>query len=92
MTGKKPTGRAPVRRTVGRARVGQAIGRAPSAQRARTQLLRLGDETPEAVFVDSSGARRRRLRRLSYALGALLLLLLLGFWLSQLGGFLWAAP
>jgi hypothetical protein len=37
------------------------------------------------VFVDDSGARRRRLRRISLAVGATLLLILLVLWLSQLG-------
>ena len=37
------------------------------------------------IFSDNTGTRRRRLRRWSYAVGLLLALLLLGFWLSQLG-------
>jgi hypothetical protein len=38
------------------------------------------------VFVEPTGTRRRRLRRVTYLLGAALVLALLVLWLSQLGG------
>ena len=85
----KPTGRAKVPRgtdkAVGRAKVGRSVGKVPPVDRAHTDVVRMED-LPQPVFVDPSGARRRRLRRLSYAIGFLLLLALAGFWLSQFGG------
>jgi hypothetical protein len=48
--------------------------------------MRIGHEPVPPVFVDPSGARRRRLRRLAYLTGVALLLVLLALWLSQLGG------
>jgi hypothetical protein len=42
------------------------------------------DEPPAPVFADRSGIRRRRLRRLAYAVVTLVVVLLLAFWLSQL--------
>jgi hypothetical protein len=47
-------------------------------------VLRLGTDPPP-VFVDPSGARRRRLRRLAYLLGILVVVTLLVVWLSQVG-------
>ena len=79
-------GRATVRRHLGRARVGRAIGKAPTPDRARTDVLKVGGEPPPPVFVDTTGRRRRGLRRLAYGLGAALLLVLLVLWLTQLGG------
>jgi hypothetical protein len=38
------------------------------------------------VFVDVSGRRRRRLRRLMYGIGVAVLIALVAVWLSQLGG------
>ncbi|WP_238009920.1 hypothetical protein KZZ52_35100 [Dactylosporangium sp. AC04546] len=66
----------------GRARVGKAVGRAAPPDSAATSVLRDARQ-PTPVFVDPSGARRRRLRRIAYLVGVLLVLALLGFWLSQ---------
>lgn len=74
-----------MRGKVGRARVGQAVGRAPTPARAPTDVIRPGT-AEQPVFVDASGRRRRRLRRTTYAIGAVLLLALLILWLSQFGG------
>jgi hypothetical protein len=38
------------------------------------------------VFVDASGRRRRRIRRLTYGIGVAVLIALVAVWLSQLGG------
>jgi hypothetical protein len=73
-------------RPTGRARIGQAIGKAPLPHRAATAILRGGRREPKPVFVDPSGARRRRIRRTVYVVGVLLLLALLGLWLSQFLG------
>jgi hypothetical protein len=55
----------------------------PPIERAPTAVTPIGEPvTP--VFSDATGTRRRRVRRWSYAVGLLLALLLLGFWLSQL--------
>src|SRR5438552_3162111 len=70
---------------VGRARVGRAVGRARIPERAPTSVLRVGAEAPPPVFVDPSGVRPRRLRRLAYLLGVVLLLVLLILWWTQLG-------
>lgn len=80
-------GRAKVRRPPrGRARVGRSVGKAPLPERAVTTALpAVGAETPP-VFVDPSGARRRRLRLVMYAVGLLLVAVLIAVWLSQLGG------
>jgi hypothetical protein len=70
----------------GRARVGHAVGRARLPEHALTQHLKLDGSEPEAVFVDPSGVRRRRLRRWAYLLAAVLVCVLAAVWLSQLGG------
>jgi hypothetical protein len=79
-------GRAAVPRAVGQAPVGIAVGQAAPLDRAATSVLKIGSELPPPVFVDPSGTRRRRLRRITYALGALVLIVLVALWLSQLGG------
>jgi hypothetical protein len=91
---KRPVGRAaiprrdvppsPTTRQAGRARVGQAIGKAPPNERAKTSIIKPSDETPP-VFVDLSGGRRRRLRRIAYLIGAVLVLVLVLLWFSQFG-------
>lgn len=70
---------------MGRVPVGPVVARVRPIEQARTDVAHF-DELPPPVFADPSGVRRVRLRRLSYAVGLLLLLLLLAFWLSQLGG------
>jgi len=76
------------KRPVGRAVVGRAVGKARTPDRALTDVMKVGPPAPP-VFVDPSGARRRRVRRITYILGAVLLFVLLVLWLSQIGG---AAP
>jgi hypothetical protein len=73
-----------VRRPLGRARVGRAVGTARTPERAPTGILRVGDVAPPPVFADASG--RRRLRRIAYSAGFVVLLFLLLLRLSQLGG------
>jgi hypothetical protein len=85
MRNSRHTGRAAVPRTAGKARVGHAIGRAATPERAPTDVLRLDSDQARPVFVDPSGVRRRLLRRIGYALGTALLLIVLVLWLSQLG-------
>src|SRR5690349_22696253 len=75
-TTRKATGNA------GRARVGQAVGKSPPLERAKTSLIKPPSED-RPVFVDASGTRRRRLRRLAYLIGAILLLALALLWVSQ---------
>jgi hypothetical protein len=82
----RDVGRAPVTRHVGRARLGRARGVAATPDRAGTEVVPLGVEPAPPVFVDSSGRRRRRLRRLTYLVGFALLVALVLLWLSQLGG------
>jgi hypothetical protein len=69
-------------RPVGRARVGRVVGRAKRPDVEHTSVLRL-DPDPSPVFVDPSGTRRRRLRRLAYLLGGVVVVALLVVWLSQ---------
>jgi hypothetical protein len=60
------------------------VGRAKRPDPDHTSVLKPGtDSSP--VFVDPSGARRRRLRRLAYLLGVVIVAALLMVWLSQLG-------
>jgi hypothetical protein len=49
-------------------------------------VVKVGSDPAAPVFVDPSGARRRRLRLIAYGLAAVILLALLVLWLSQLGG------
>lgn len=74
-----------VGRVAGRVRVGPVAGRVPPIGQARTDVARV-PEPPPPVFADPAGVRRRRLRRLLYTVVGLLFLLLLAFWLSQVGG------
>ncbi|WP_433205538.1 hypothetical protein ACQP00_37995 [Dactylosporangium sp. CS-047395] len=73
-------------RKIGRARLGRAVGKAPLPERAPTTVMRDAAQPPPPVFVDPSGARRKRLRRIVYLLGLLLLAALLALWLSQFLG------
>jgi hypothetical protein len=86
MRNERHVGRWSVRRPAGRARLGQAVGRAPTPDRAHTEVVRVGPEPGPPVFVDPGGTRRRRLRPFTYALAAAVLLVLLLLWVSQLGG------
>jgi hypothetical protein len=82
----RDVGRWPVKRPSGRARVGQATGRAPTPDRAPTEVVKAGPEPRPPVFVDPGGTRRRRLRPVAYVLAVTILVILLVLWLSQLGG------
>src|SRR5262245_34796814 len=85
MPDEAPVGRARVSRPLrGRARVGRPRGTARLPERAVTEIIRRDGDEPPPVFVDPSGARRRRVRRTAYAIGVLLVLLLLVIWGSQL--------
>jgi hypothetical protein len=66
--------------------VGRVIGKAPRLERALTSVMQIGTPHRSPVFVDPSGTRRRRVRRTAYAIGVLLVLALLAFWLNQLIG------
>ena len=84
---KRHTGRAKVRRPAhGRARVGRSVGKAKLPERAVTSVLPVAGPQARPVFVDPSGARRRRVRLTAYAVGFLLVAVLIAIWLSQLGG------
>jgi hypothetical protein len=89
---RRHVGRATVPRSVGRARVGRARGQAPTPERAYTEVMKLDSEGTPPVFVDPSGARRRRVRVIAYAIGLAALLSLLALWLSQLAGAVRPAP
>jgi hypothetical protein len=66
--------------------VGRAVGQAATPDRAFTEVMKVDADPAPPVFVDASGARRRRLRHLVYGLGAVAILVLLALWLSQFGG------
>jgi hypothetical protein len=70
----------------GRARVGRAVGKARLPAEEVTGLIRQEVPVPPPVFVDPSGARRRRIRWAAYAAGVLLVLVLVAVWASQLSG------
>ena len=74
-----------VGRVTGRVRLGPVVGRVPPIERAHTEIAQF-DELPKPVFADASGLRHRRLRRVSFVVGALLLVVLIAFWISQLSG------
>ncbi|MBM2616355.1 hypothetical protein JIG36_12385 [Actinoplanes sp. LDG1-06] len=57
----------------------------PPIEQAHTEIAHF-EELPKPVFADTSGIRHRRLRRVTYAVGALLLTVLIAFWISQLTG------
>jgi hypothetical protein len=61
------------------------MGKAAVPAVALTNIIQLGDPPAPPVFVDSTGVRRARLRRLAYAAGILLAAGLLALWFSQLG-------
>ncbi|WP_433361963.1 hypothetical protein ACQPZX_29500 [Actinoplanes sp. CA-142083] len=84
---EKPTGRAPVRRPPrGRAKIGQAVGKAQLPEHAVTGIVEHDVSLTQPVFVDPSGARRRRIRAFAYAMGVLLIVALAAVWVSQLVG------
>jgi hypothetical protein len=85
--GRAAVPRRDVPRLSGRAKVGRAVGKVPAPERAHTQVIRdLTRPDPQPVFVDPSGGRRRKLRRVAYLVGLALVIALLLVWLSQLGG------
>ena len=62
------------------------MGVAATPERARTHVVRRAGDGLQQVFVDTSGRRRRRLRRLAYIVGMLAVVLIAVLWLSQYGG------
>ncbi len=62
------------------------MGVAKTPERARTQVVRRDGDGLQQVFVDASGRRRRRLRRLAYVVGMVAVVLIAVLWLSQYGG------
>jgi type VI protein secretion system component VasK len=66
--------------------VGRSVGKAQLPEHAATSVIR--DDAPSVppVFVDPSGARRRRVRRAAYAAGVLLVLVLVVVWATQFSG------
>ena len=92
MGGPPHESRTSARRHVGRARVGRAVGVSATPDRAATSLVKVPDKAGPPVFVDESGRRRRRLRRLTYAVGIAALLALILLWVSQLTGVLRPDP
>jgi hypothetical protein len=62
------------------------MGVAATPERARTQVVRRDGDRLQQVFVDASGRRRRRLRRVAYVVGMLAVVLIAVLWLSQYGG------
>ncbi|MCU7730479.1 hypothetical protein ODJ79_42760 [Actinoplanes sp. KI2] len=85
MPDEPPIGRAP-RSPRGRARVGRAVGRSALPEHAVTGIVRQDLSSTDPIFVDPSGARRRRVRLVAYAIGVVLLLALAAVWASQLLG------
>jgi hypothetical protein len=69
---------------MGRVPTGRTAARVRPITVVPTSIARL-PERPPPVFADPAGARRRTARHLSYALGLLVALVLLAFWLSQVG-------
>jgi hypothetical protein len=55
-------------------------------ERAMTAVFRRDTSAALPVFVDPGGGRRRRVRRVAFAVGVLLVLILAAVWLSQLSG------
>jgi hypothetical protein len=79
---RRPIGRARVSRATRPRRVSRPVrGRAPRPD-VSTRTLHRPDPTAQ-VFLDGSGRRGRRLRRVAYWLIAVALLLLALLWLSQ---------
>jgi hypothetical protein len=76
----------PPPRPAGSAKVGQAVGKAVPLERAHTEVIGPAGTQSQPVFVDPSGARRRRLSRLAYVLGVLLIVILALVWWIQLSG------
>ncbi|WP_433293404.1 hypothetical protein ACQP2F_30530 [Actinoplanes sp. CA-030573] len=63
----------------------RAVGKAPTPERALTDVIR--DDTPPApIFVDPSGSRRRRVRWIAYVIGLLLIVVVVAVWITQLTG------
>jgi hypothetical protein len=81
---RRKTPRA-VGRVVGRVRLTRVIGRVPPNEQAQTDVTHF-EELPPPVFADDSRVRRRRVRRLSYAIVLLLLALVVAFWVIQISG------
>jgi hypothetical protein len=66
--------------------VGRALGKSALPEHAVTGIVKQELSTTDPIFVDLSGARRRRVRLVAYAIGVFLLLVLAAAWASQLLG------
>jgi hypothetical protein len=66
--------------------VGRAVGKSALPERAVTGIIKQEPQSTDPIFVDPSGARRRRLRLVAYAIGVVLILVLAAVWASQLLG------
>ncbi|WP_344610155.1 hypothetical protein [Dactylosporangium salmoneum] len=65
----------------------QPVGKSPEPdEHAETVVLRNARQLPPPVFVDPSGARRRRVRWIVYTVGVVILAALLALWLTQFLG------
>jgi hypothetical protein len=94
MQRSRPVGRAGVRQYRGRAQVTHARDHeSAGADPAKTNILavmltnvfKVDRPEPPPVFVDESGQRRRRVRRLAFLVIAVTVALLVTVWLTQLG-------
>jgi hypothetical protein len=70
--------------------VTQVLVRAPVSESAVTSIIRLDAPVKVPVFVDPSGRRRRRVRRVAYGIGVAVFLIVSTVWVSQFNG--WAKP
>jgi hypothetical protein len=72
------------------AEVTQVLVSEPVPESAVTSIIRLDAPVNVPVFVDPSGRRRRRVRRVAYGIGVAVLLIVSTVWVSQFNG--WAKP
>lgn len=62
----------------------------PVPENLETRIIRTDAPVKTPVFVDPSGRRRVRVRRIAYGIGLVVLLIVSAVWVSQLNG--WARP
>ena len=68
----------------------QVLVSGPVSDSAVTSIIRLDAPVNVPVFVDPSGRRRRRVRRVAYGIGVAVFLIVSAVWVSQFNG--WAKP
>jgi len=66
--------------------VGRAVGKSALPEQAVTGIIKQELQSTAPIFVDPSGVRSRRFRRVAYAIGILLILALAAVWATQLLG------